>query len=194
VYNIEVEGDHCYRVGEQGLLVHNLSQKCHYLSEKYFGGDFMTPGVKYAPPGPLMRAEKSEARVCSTGYKRPALADPEGWNSQWNKKGLAPLQYRAARCHLLGNQFGGSAKKDNLVPCCQQGNNDMAIVEDEVAEFIAEHGCVDIQVVATYSSNLSRIPLSISFRAKGQDCDGHCEEFEITITNPSSLFNCPIVG
>jgi hypothetical protein len=27
VYNIEVEGDHCYRVGEQGLLVHNMSQQ-----------------------------------------------------------------------------------------------------------------------------------------------------------------------
>ncbi len=25
VYNIEVEGDHCYRVGEQGILVHNAS-------------------------------------------------------------------------------------------------------------------------------------------------------------------------
>ncbi|VTS04834.1 hypothetical protein [Tuwongella immobilis] len=28
VYNIEVEGDHCYRVGEQGLLVHNSSVPC----------------------------------------------------------------------------------------------------------------------------------------------------------------------
>lgn len=25
MYNIEVEGDHCYRVGQQGLLVHNAS-------------------------------------------------------------------------------------------------------------------------------------------------------------------------
>jgi hypothetical protein len=25
VYNIEVDGDHCYRVGQQGLLVHNMS-------------------------------------------------------------------------------------------------------------------------------------------------------------------------
>lgn len=24
-HNIEVDGDHCYRVGEQGLLVHNAS-------------------------------------------------------------------------------------------------------------------------------------------------------------------------
>jgi hypothetical protein len=28
VYNIEVEGDHCYRVGQQGLLVHNASEPC----------------------------------------------------------------------------------------------------------------------------------------------------------------------
>jgi hypothetical protein len=28
VYNIEVEGDHCYRVGQQGLLVHNTSAPC----------------------------------------------------------------------------------------------------------------------------------------------------------------------
>jgi RHS repeat-associated protein len=28
VYNIEVEGDHCYRVGQQGLLVHNASVIC----------------------------------------------------------------------------------------------------------------------------------------------------------------------
>jgi hypothetical protein len=27
VYNVEVAGDHCYRVGEQGLLVHNASVK-----------------------------------------------------------------------------------------------------------------------------------------------------------------------
>jgi hypothetical protein len=28
VYNVEVAGDHCYRVGEQGLLVHNISAEC----------------------------------------------------------------------------------------------------------------------------------------------------------------------
>jgi hypothetical protein len=32
VYNIEVEGDHCYRVGQQGLLVHNASSPCGSLS------------------------------------------------------------------------------------------------------------------------------------------------------------------
>ncbi|VTS04844.1 hypothetical protein [Tuwongella immobilis] len=28
VYNIEVDGDHCYRVGECGVLVHNASVSC----------------------------------------------------------------------------------------------------------------------------------------------------------------------
>ena len=31
VFNLEVEGDHCYRVGEQGLLVHNNSVGCVHL-------------------------------------------------------------------------------------------------------------------------------------------------------------------
>lgn len=36
VYNIEVEGDHCYRVGELGVLVHNVSAECDYCEkEKY---------------------------------------------------------------------------------------------------------------------------------------------------------------
>jgi hypothetical protein len=33
VYNIEVEGDHCYRVGQQGLLVHNMSQSVNPPNE-----------------------------------------------------------------------------------------------------------------------------------------------------------------
>jgi hypothetical protein len=35
VYNIEVEGDHCYRVGQQGLLVHNQSTA---ISTRYVQG------------------------------------------------------------------------------------------------------------------------------------------------------------
>jgi hypothetical protein len=31
VYNFEVEGDHCYRVGQQGILVHNASVKPNWI-------------------------------------------------------------------------------------------------------------------------------------------------------------------
>jgi hypothetical protein len=40
VYNIEVEGNHCYRVGEQGLLVHNVSAfdcGCALFEESFKG-------------------------------------------------------------------------------------------------------------------------------------------------------------
>ena len=33
VYNLEVEGEHCYRVGEQGLLVHNASAPNQNIKE-----------------------------------------------------------------------------------------------------------------------------------------------------------------
>ncbi|MBI3407993.1 MAG: hypothetical protein HY040_06510 [Planctomycetes bacterium] len=41
VYNIEVEGDHCYRIGEQGILVHNAS----WYQETI---DQASPGLPYA--------------------------------------------------------------------------------------------------------------------------------------------------
>jgi len=195
VYNIEVDGDHVYRVGEQGLLVHNVSQTCSLFSEKYFGGDYMTPGMKPAVTGPGGRAELKEARVCSTGQPRPALANPVGWNPQWNTQGLASGQYRVARCHLLGNQFGGSNKADNLVPCCQTENQRMAAEEDDIAHFIRDNGgCVDIRVSASYTGPRSRIPRTITLEAKGRACDGPCESFFVKITNPASLFSCPVVG
>ncbi len=194
VYNIEVEGDHVYRVGESGILVHNLSQKVSLFSEKYFGGDFYTQGIKPTTTGANGRAEVAEGRICSVGQERPALKDPVGWKTTWNST-LPGNQYRVARCHLLGNQFGGSGTEENLVPCCQTKNQDMAVVENEVADFIEENGCVDIQVIALYSTPGRKIPLSIEFKAIGQDCSTNGkEEFEISVTNPSSLFNCPTIG
>ena len=38
MYNIEVEGDHCYRVGEQGLLVHNSSALPCECNDQYTNG------------------------------------------------------------------------------------------------------------------------------------------------------------
>jgi hypothetical protein len=43
VYNVQVAGDHCYRVGEQGLLVHNMSP----------GGGGLSGGSPPPPPWPM---------------------------------------------------------------------------------------------------------------------------------------------
>src|SRR5262249_22689706 len=56
VYNLEVEGDHCFRVGRQGLLVHNNSVKkcgCFFYDEDMAGAK--ARGVQY--PGPYAALE-----------------------------------------------------------------------------------------------------------------------------------------
>jgi Pretoxin HINT domain len=61
VYNIEVEGDHCYRVGEQGLLVHNQSAPGTGAQQTDQGKQDCPPGCHkqpdlfpgiYSPPNP----------------------------------------------------------------------------------------------------------------------------------------------
>jgi hypothetical protein len=196
VYNIEVEGDHCYRVGQQGLLVHNLSNACHLFSPQYFGvgGSYCTPGgPKYNTDPATGRAEKSEARVCSTGGGSAAGQDPVGWNPAWNQ-GLPPGKRRVARCHLLGDHLGGAGTKNNLVPCCHKKNRAMELVELQVGAFITKHGCADVQVIAHYDTPGRLIPSRIEFLAKAEDSStGACKVFTFTLVNPSGLTQCPVV-
>jgi len=57
VYNIEVEGDHCYRFGEQGILVHNASVVPDTeIAHRIAGGEASNLALKpgeaiLAPPG-----------------------------------------------------------------------------------------------------------------------------------------------
>ncbi len=65
VYNIEVDGDHCYRVGQQGLLVHNASDDYErYASaaeEKVFDianekcTILTNEGIRFGPQGSVNR-------------------------------------------------------------------------------------------------------------------------------------------
>lgn len=56
MYNLEVDADHCYRVGEQGILVHNASvKKPVFLTPKDTtrAADYVVPGAnkrKASPP------------------------------------------------------------------------------------------------------------------------------------------------
>jgi hypothetical protein len=47
VFNIEVAGDHCYRVGAQGLLVHNRSVACPDKCEERWGLPTAAPNALY---------------------------------------------------------------------------------------------------------------------------------------------------
>ena len=173
VYNIEVEGDHCYRVGEQGLLVHNASAKECGLFEDRFGSEpeyTMEPADNTGKQRTkLMRARLNKDRV--KGGQEPTV-DPEGYPSTVNQ----PNQpVKVARGHILAKELGGkadAANRRNLIPICQQTTNismrDYA--ENKVAEIIEEGYTVDYEVKSTYWSKDPWIPMTITIRAKGWKC------------------------
>jgi hypothetical protein len=75
VYNLEVDADHCYRVGEQGILVHNVSV---YLSidPKWYGGyDAIfnkDEGVECYCGGTTKTIPKREIPAPNSGWTKPA--------------------------------------------------------------------------------------------------------------------------
>jgi hypothetical protein len=97
VYNIEVEGDHVYRVGESGLLVHNASASCNLFPEKHFGVDFNTHNINLPITVAGVRLEGVEARIDSVvNTPMPKLAYPDCWLASWNQ-GLQRVKSKVDR-------------------------------------------------------------------------------------------------
>ncbi len=192
VYNIEVEGDHVYRVGESGVLVHNVSQQCNLFPEKEFGGSFCTEGGPTPVTGPRGRTQKIKARICDTGGgERATVADP--WDDEWNA-GLPRGSRRVDRCHLIGDQLGGLNNLGNIVACCARGNRDMSNVENRLRRLIDSGGCADVLVEVTYYRGTD-IAHFIRIKAVIEGAGGSCDRsFTHTVTNPPNLGDCPVLG
>jgi hypothetical protein len=86
VYTLEVDGDHCYRVGEQGLLVHNASNRGR-IQAQGDGVEKSVPWDQDCPP------------TVSDGYN---MAD--ALEAMLSKKEAAVRQYGFQRLRrLIGN-------------------------------------------------------------------------------------------
>ena len=73
VYNIEVDADHCYRVGQLGLLVHNAS--CPDKNEfKVLQKDQRT--FRWTTRNPVTRIIKVSATVVKRSEVRTTIPDP----------------------------------------------------------------------------------------------------------------------
>jgi hypothetical protein len=95
VINLEVEGDHCYRVGEQGLLVHNESAPAHTgdcSKISSFSNDPSTPMMLGGSPVghgiPLYRAKGPTRGVLLTAAQQARLVSGEGDPGQWLLQGV----------------------------------------------------------------------------------------------------------
>jgi hypothetical protein len=139
VYNIEVDGDHCYRVGRQGLLVHNASAPpapsdciCDDAEPKTVS----IPG----PGGPfkaLIEVNKDEElkpgqkAVCRVHWingplkpvsPRPSSTIPEEAMQEllFGKSAAFATDYDAG--HVIAATNGGPHRTENLVPLVRPFN------------------------------------------------------------------------
>ena len=126
VYNIEVDGDHVYRVGEQGLLVHNASTPC--ADNGLMQGDSKildkdttivyertSANARKGAPYQYVRVKKI---VISQQYEGSFRSrEPDDFMRHLIKYGL--LAYPGDTLglqpddvgHIIGNQFGGYANR-----------------------------------------------------------------------------------
>jgi len=68
VFNLEVDTDHCYRVGEQGILVHNASEGKLILN-KFLKKTDTIRTANYVTPGAKLRMEKDKDDPLFKGYR-----------------------------------------------------------------------------------------------------------------------------
>lgn len=109
VYNIEVEGDHVYRVGESGVLVHNVSNDCN-LS-----------GIWSS----IMNETLQELT-----QRFPPPANPRGTPTNWeNIEHALKICYPASFKEFI-DVYGGCVWFSNISPFFRQG-----LTEEEAGEF-----------------------------------------------------------
>ncbi len=161
VYNIEVEGDHCYRVGQQGLLVHNASapQVCNpaagsVVYDPVKTVTFMDAGGN-AVSGDVGTGVIAYLTPANVGLPRVDLDEPNWWSKLQAVAG-GPIQLG----HILASSLGGKGKKswDNLTPLYQRANTPaMRTCEGYLKRLVTEcKYCVTVHVqVQGYGQNMS---------------------------------------
>jgi hypothetical protein len=129
VYNIEVEGDHCYRVGEQGLLVHNASaiDPCDgaspplTLGEVRYVRNWINVNYNRSGGGPpnwmntqVIKSMRFLAKDMSMLASFAGGTDPNSSARSWVQNEVGKSCDNAGHAH--GDQFGGKGVKSNVFP------------------------------------------------------------------------------
>ena len=146
VYNIEVDGDHCYRVGQQGLLVHNNSvDACPDLCKDTWGLN-PTPGkgfvanphykevsITYKTPTTQKEVTRNIFIVTGAEFRLDAWANVDQLSAEgkrtsddtrcWARRIGDPTDEAG---HVIPKEFGGKRKvgqNGNIVPMSGRANN-----------------------------------------------------------------------
>ena len=152
MYNIEVDGDHVYRVGEQGLLVHNAS-----VPQNQARCD--PPAGKYEPLGLEDVTFNGQMRKRSKGVRAYITKDMIGTGKEFSRHGpdwwmdLRTVVHPTGdwhRGHLLGNQLGGPGGSDwrNMVPLHARANDPAMENCESLIRRVVEDCCLCVHFLA----------------------------------------------
>lgn len=172
VYNMEVEVEHCYRVGEQGILVHNASAPCDSANLDPMKPNLRdrmnvkTKQVKILPvgtPTTPVNAKVVEQTIAWVKYEPEKGSNAQPDAQAWAKEvGRPPLVFRSSRDfggddagHVIAKELGGHGDLSsplNIVPLHAATNTGLLW---RAAEALAKNaakrgGCVCVRVSFEY--------------------------------------------
>jgi hypothetical protein len=160
VFTLEVDGDHCYRVGEQGVLVHNAS--CGTTGAASFKSTQSKHYVSWYMDGkvPVSRVDKVVFTVAKLEPERTNLVTPPWWTdfmSYFKLPRNASSDADWNQGHGIASQFGGPDSAGNFLPQHQIVNiSPYKTCENRVADEIRDviqpckSSCVRITVIIDY--------------------------------------------
>jgi hypothetical protein len=181
VFNIEVEGDHCYRVGEQGLLVHNSSAPPNPCPSTTTYTPRATTTVTYAGQS-RARATGVDAVIVAGTYTRTTLNDPPWWTDFLTNNPISGRGWRKG--HLLSSQFGGPGGDsfENLALQTFLVNNSVIQQCDNRIRAALACGCVRFSITVNYPATGDQLRPT-SFTISATDMQGNAFLNGVTIDN-----------
>jgi len=161
VLTLEVDGDHCFRVGEQGILVHNASAPTNPpklpcpATTQYTLGELETVTFQNKD---AQRATMVMATIVKDSPKGQIFSGNKTFPAWWESFRLfepnVGFGLRWQKGHLLDNTFGGPGGSElkNLAALIGTTNSStLNKCQARIADALDECGCVYYEVKVTYA-------------------------------------------
>jgi hypothetical protein len=186
VYNVEVEGDHCYRVGEQGLLVHNASV-CPDKTELQAGYPTYHRVVKWYG-NDITRIRTTKAILIQADETYQTILGPDWWQQFVDKYKTEQWE----KGHLIGSRFGGPREATkNFAPFHHRFNvSAWETCEYRIAEAVKAavkcKKCVEMTVTVEYEGDQPKdkaVPKRFRIQLKGLDGFRLKKAFDVLLTH-----------
>ncbi|QDT40363.1 tRNA(Glu)-specific nuclease WapA precursor [Gimesia alba] len=163
VYNIEVDGDHVYRVGQSGMLVHNASEKCP-SSNQHTQCRSKTVDVSWYPE-PITVSTGGTAIIVNDSA-RTNLDTPPWWGKFRETPPYSSSRWQQG--HVIASRFGGQTGSCNFTPQYSRVNlSGYKTCENRIGDALG-CGCIKLIITINYGSD-PLVPESYTIKARGMN-------------------------